>query len=103
MNGEIQEEKNQENRFLGKTLTWQKLTELLPTQHLLQLFKHLTMGFSWDSSCEAASLTSLLLRDLSPHFTQDFFSTLHLKNTILLIYHLLHWFHNGRQQQCSSN
>ena len=73
MNGEIQEEKTQENKFLGRMLTWQQLKELLLTGHLLQLSKHLTVGLSWDSSCEAASLTSLLLRDLSSHFTQDFF------------------------------
>ena len=98
MNGEIQEEKNQENKFPGRMLTWQQLKELLLTEHPLQLFKHLTVGLSWDSSCEAASLISLLLRDLSSHFTQDFFSTLYLKNTVLLISHLLHWFNNGRQR-----
>ena len=91
MNGEIQEEKNQENRFLGKTLTWQQLIE-----HLLQLFKHLTLGFSWDSSCEADSLTSLLLRDLSPHFTQDFFFYTSSEKYDIIDFSLLH--NNGRQR-----
>ena len=86
MNGETQEEKNQRNRFLGKTLTWQQLMEVLPTQHPLQLSKHLTMGFSWDSSCEEASLTSsFLLRDLSPHFTQDFFFIFSEKYDIVVL------------------
>ena len=62
MNGEIQEEKNQENKFLGRILTWQQLKELLLTEHPLQLFKHLTVGLNGDSSCEAASLTSLLFK-----------------------------------------
>ena len=80
MNGKIQEGKNQENKFPGRMLTWQQLTELLLTEHLLQLFKHLTVGLSWDSSLvEQPAFTSLSLKGSWLPLNLNIFSTLYLK------------------------